>query len=312
MANGSGWSINGKQASGIALGTHYLGSRLSDEESFRILDTYVALGGNVIDTARGYGESEACVGRWMASRKNREQIILMTKCVNPEITYTGTGSTVRHRLDPAEMESDIGQSLRALQTDHFDILYLHKDDPSVPAADAFDWLVPYREKGIAAEIGASNWTAARIAAANAYATQCGKKGFAFSELSFSLKDHVTAGWGEAELALEMDATEFAAYRANGLPVIGYSAQAYGFFFKPLTPDVSPKNRLLYDALHEIARKNGLSVHEALFGFYHGCGISETPLITGSTPERIREAMSGAKTILPAEDVRTLLRLRFGL
>src|ERR1700760_2461690 len=72
----------------VALGGNVFGWTSSEEEAFAVLDAYAEAGGNFIDTADSYsawapgnsgGESETIIGRWMASRANRDSIVLATK-----------------------------------------------------------------------------------------------------------------------------------------------------------------------------------------------------------------------------------------
>ena len=72
----------------LCLGGNVFGWTADEAESFAVLDAYVAAGGNFVDTADGYsqwvpghrgGESEEIVGRWMAARGTRGQIVVATK-----------------------------------------------------------------------------------------------------------------------------------------------------------------------------------------------------------------------------------------
>ena len=77
----------GRQAAVIALGSSEFGGNCPAEKAFELMDAYVEIGGNFIDTARVYGdfatpkngESEKVIGRWMALRHNRDRIFLSTK-----------------------------------------------------------------------------------------------------------------------------------------------------------------------------------------------------------------------------------------
>lgn len=53
---------------------------LEGEDVFGLLDTAVSLGINTFDTARGYGQAEASLGRWVNARGNREDIVILSKC----------------------------------------------------------------------------------------------------------------------------------------------------------------------------------------------------------------------------------------
>ena len=67
----------------ICLGGNVFGWTADEPQSHAILDAYAGAGGNFIDTANSYlvehGRSETIIGRWIASRKNREEIVLATK-----------------------------------------------------------------------------------------------------------------------------------------------------------------------------------------------------------------------------------------
>ena len=65
----------------LALGTNVFGWTADERQAFEVLDAYAAAGGNFIDTADiyGAGESETIIGRWMASRGNRDRMVIATK-----------------------------------------------------------------------------------------------------------------------------------------------------------------------------------------------------------------------------------------
>src|ERR1700710_1525962 len=68
----------------LSLGGNVFGWTADESESFAVLDAYAAAGGNFIDTADTYmrpnmGISETIIGRWMAERGNRDDIVLATK-----------------------------------------------------------------------------------------------------------------------------------------------------------------------------------------------------------------------------------------
>lgn len=90
----------------------------SEETSHALLDRFVEVGGNFIDTADNYDKSEEVIGRWVAKRgaDKRKDIILATKVRSP----TGTGPndlglSRKHILDGVE------RSLKRLQTDYIDL-----------------------------------------------------------------------------------------------------------------------------------------------------------------------------------------------
>ncbi len=72
---------------GLCLGGNVFGWTIDEQRSFEVLDAYLAAGGNFIDTSNSYGrrgpggagESERIIGRWIAARGNREQLVIATK-----------------------------------------------------------------------------------------------------------------------------------------------------------------------------------------------------------------------------------------
>ena len=307
---------DGKTLSKIALGTHTFHIE-TEKTNFEILDMYVAGGGNIIDTARCYGEdvthpnrpeSEMCIGHWLQSTGMRDKIILITKGGNPEYE---NGEHVRNRVTADDIEADITKSLEALKTDYIDIYFFHKDDPTIDPGVLIEILNKYVKSGMVKHIGASNWTAERIKEANKYAKNHGLAKFEFSEIAFSLKDRVTKGWGEKELIHEMNLEDYKYYSESGIPVIGFGAQAYGFFYGDSVPtDSSEKNKEIFNRLKNSCNVKHINAHQALFGFYFGCDLKSIPLISARNVSRLKEVIDNCNTILDKQDIEYLLKERF--
>lgn len=143
------------------------------DTAFEILDTFKALGGNFIDTANGYqdGESEEWLGEWMASRKNRDEIVLATKY---------SGSFVPHLKDSVVQANFCGNgtksvrlslenSLKRLQTTYVDILYVHWWDYATPIPELMRTLNSLVESGKVNYLGISDTPAWVVSKANQYA-----------------------------------------------------------------------------------------------------------------------------------------------
>lgn len=114
----------------ICLGTASLGSLIEENASFSLLDEFVDLGGNFIDTAHVYANwlpieksiSEKTVGKWLKQRHIRDKIILGTKGAHPNL------STMHiPRLSREEIVKDLYESLQYLQTDYIDLYWLQRD-----------------------------------------------------------------------------------------------------------------------------------------------------------------------------------------
>jgi aryl-alcohol dehydrogenase-like predicted oxidoreductase len=151
----------------ICLGGNVFGWTVSEADSFRQLDAALEAGLNFVDTADVYsrwapghqgGESEAILGKWMATGNKRSNVILATKLG----IDMGDG---KKGLKPAYIQQAVEDSLRRLQTDYIDLYQAHKDDEETPLEEtlsAFDKLV---QQGKVLHIGASNYSGARLAKA---------------------------------------------------------------------------------------------------------------------------------------------------
>jgi aryl-alcohol dehydrogenase-like predicted oxidoreductase len=146
----------------LCLGGNVFGWTADERESFGVLDSYLAAGGNFIDTADVYsawapghtgGESETIIGRWMAARGTRNRMVIATK--------VGMAPGLKG-LSPRTIRTAAEASLRRLRVASIDLYYAHADDPETPLEDslrAFDGLV---KEGKVRHIGASNFTASRL------------------------------------------------------------------------------------------------------------------------------------------------------
>ncbi|KAI1281508.1 aryl-alcohol dehydrogenase [Xylaria sp. FL0933] len=178
----------GVRVSPLCLGAMSIGSAWTDllgsmnkEQSFELLDAYFQKGGNFIDTANNYQdeESERWLGEWMASRKNRDQLVLATKFTTDYKSHeVGKGKSVNacgnHKKS---LHMSVRDSLAKLQTDYIDILYLHWWDWTTSIEEIMDSLHILVQQGKVLYLGISDTPAWVVSAANTYAKAHGKTPF---------------------------------------------------------------------------------------------------------------------------------------
>jgi len=150
----------------IALSGNVFGWTADASESERVLDSYVAHGGNFVDTADSYaaGRSEIIIGNWLRSRGSRDDVVLATK-VGKSAEHPGLGAR--------SLTAAVDASLRRLRTDRIDLLYLHVDDVEVPFEEtllAVDELV---RAGKVRHFGGSHHTGDRLIEARIASAQLG-------------------------------------------------------------------------------------------------------------------------------------------
>jgi aryl-alcohol dehydrogenase-like predicted oxidoreductase len=151
----------------LILGGNVFGWTADKTASFAVLDTFVAGGGTMIDTADMYsswvdghegGESETMIGDWLRTSGRRDDVLIATKVG----MLPGEGG---EKLQPARIAAAAEASLRRLGTDRIDLYYAHQDDDTVPqeaVLEAFGKLV---DAGKVRVIGVSNFHAARLKSA---------------------------------------------------------------------------------------------------------------------------------------------------
>lgn len=167
-----------------ALGCMLMGTTIDQEQSFAILDEFIDHGLEHLDTANCYAwwvgtgefvgdESEALLGRWLQTRKNRNQVYLATKA----------GARIRdlskirdaHGVPfwdqvPSQYEgcravvlrNALEGSLRRLGTDYLDLFYVHVDDLATPLEETLETLATFVREGMVRELGFSNISAERL------------------------------------------------------------------------------------------------------------------------------------------------------
>lgn len=308
----------GRRTSVIVMGSTGIGFDFSQKQSNEFLDAYAALGGNFIDTARVYGDfaagvcgiSERAIGNWMAARHNRDSLVIGTKGGHPLLSSMDVG-----RLDRESLRSDIAESLSDLMTDHVDIYWLHRDDVSRPVGDILETLNGFISSGLTRAIGVSNWSPARIRAANDYAAKNGLVGFTANQPQFSLARQELV---EDPTLCQMDTEMYDFHLETGLACIPFSSQAKGFFIKlsesgaDALPDkakrrfLTPDNLAVYDRLLALSHETGYSVG-ALSLAYLTCQPFDVYPIVGvsrlAQVEALREAGDAVITVEQAMGLR---------
>ncbi len=158
----------------LCLGTNVFGWTCDEEASFAVLDAYVEAGGNFLDTATVYstwvpgnegGESEAIIGRWLASRGRPADLLIATKVGFPGDPHMRAG------LDRENVRAGIEGSLERLGVESIDLYYAHKDDEAIPIEDALRNLGELTREGLVDYVAASNYTPGRLAEAMAIADE---------------------------------------------------------------------------------------------------------------------------------------------
>lgn len=201
----------------LSLGGNVFGWTADEATSFEVLDAYVAAGGNFIDTADVYsawvdgnrgGESETVIGKWLASRGRRDDVVIATK---------GSQHPEFQGLSAANIKAAADASLKRLGTDHIDLYYTHYDKPEVPVEEIIGALDELVKAGKVRHIAASNISAERLQASLDFSDREGLARYVALQPHYNLVSRDTY---EGEL-------QDVAARA-GLGAVPYYALASGF------------------------------------------------------------------------------------
>ncbi len=220
----------------LVLGGNVFGWSADEKCAFAVLDAFVEAGGNLIDTADSYsarvpgnrgGESETIIGKWLQHSGKRTQVLIATK----------VGKWSRQQgLSPMNLQQAVEGSLHRLQTDHIDLYQAHQDDASVLLADTLGGFARLIEQGKVRVIGASNFSATRLADALAVSKKHHLPRYETLQPLYNLADR--AGY---ESTLEPLA------RRENIGVISYYSLASGF--------LSGKYRSVADLAKSTARSS---------------------------------------------------------
>ena len=185
----------------LALGGNVFGWTADAARSFELLDAFVEAGLNLVDTADAYsrwvpghsgGESETVIGQWLAARgpSMRARVVIASK-VGLEM---GPGE---QGLSRAWILRAVDRSLRRLQTDYIDLYQAHRDDAATPLEETLRTFDELMRAGKVRAIGASNYSAPRLAAALRISAAEGLARFESLQPPYNLVDRSTF---EGELA----------------------------------------------------------------------------------------------------------------
>lgn len=309
------------KVSKIILGCDHYGETISEDIAYKQLDIYLDKGGNVLDTARLYGQvydegpstSEKLLGKYL-KHIDRSSVVIATKCGHPCLKDKS-----KHRLDSKSLTNDIIESLEELGTMP-DILFLHRDEPSLPVGEIMETLHSFVQKGYTRTIGASNWSTSRIEEANRYAERHNLTPFMFSELQFSLAHTTKEIWGDPTLEIMNTEEQIRWYEKTMLPYFAFSSQAKGLFSKALSGNIDSlaaraKTRFLsninikrIDRVKEVCMMLDAKPSDVVLSYITSQKSNGFAIIGSSKPEQILDSLSNTDLVL-SEDMLRYLDLR---
>jgi aryl-alcohol dehydrogenase-like predicted oxidoreductase len=283
-----------------------LTSRRARDAQFRALDAIVDAGCPTLDIAASYqlGGTERFLGQWMAERKNRDSLFLITKGGHPY-------PVVRpNRLSPNDITGDLHDSLRRLGVERVDLYLLHRDEPGAPLEPMLETLAMHQRAGKIAAYGVSNWTHGRIEALDALARRAGVPVPAASSPHFSLAMWSSVPWKGCVSIAGVGAEARAArafYARHRLPVFAWSPLGRGFFCgagadKTYASDANFARRRRAAILGE---KYGISATQIAISYLTSQPFPVYAVVAVGGPENMQKNLAGAGIHLAEHELRWL-------
>ena len=293
-----------------ALGGNVFGWTADEATSFRLLDAFVDLGFNLIDTADVYsfwipghagGESETVIGRWLAQGGGRRDKVVIATKLGMEMPGQGKG------LSRAYMQGAVERSLKRLQTDHIDLYQSHIDDASTPLEETLAAFGELIKAGKVRVIGASNYSAPRLAEALSLAKDKGLPRYETLQPWYNLHDRDQFEGPLQDLA-----------RAEGLGVIPFYGLAAGFLTGKyrskadvegrarayrVAEMITPRGMRILEALDSLGAKTEATPAQLSLAWLHAKGC--VPIASATSLDQLKELAAFTDVRLDAESVAVL-------
>lgn len=177
---------SGLRVSELCLGTMSFGESwgfgADEKTSHAVLDTFAEAGGNFLDTANKYhgGQTEEFVGRWLEGKRNRNVVATKyTLSMDPQ----DPNASGNHRKS---MVHAVEASLKRMNTDYIDLLWVHAWDEFTPYEETMRALEDMVRAGKVLYIGVSDTPAWVVSASQVYAELRGWSTFAGLQIEYSL------------------------------------------------------------------------------------------------------------------------------
>jgi aryl-alcohol dehydrogenase-like predicted oxidoreductase len=294
----------------LVLGGNTFGWSSTREDTFAVLDAFVAAGGRAVDTADSYsawvpgnegGESEALIGEWLAARGRRDDVVIATKVFS---------MPARPGLSPGNVRAALDDSLRRLHTDHVDLYFAHRDDPDVPQAEYVGVLHELVEAGKVREVGASNFSADRLRSAVDVATAAGQTPFTVAQDKLNLVERAYLD----ELAPTV--------AELGIAQLPYAGLAGGFLTGKYRPGVEvdtrrtgnvgrylddPANLALLDVLDDLAAAHGVPPAAVALAWLRQQPTVAAPIAGARTPAQLPALLASFDLTLADDELARLDR-----
>src|SRR5882757_6752806 len=303
---------SGLRVSPFCLGAMTFGEDLgwgsSVEESQRIIDRFIELGGNFIDTANFYtkSHSEKIIGDHVGRHSaRRDRLVIATKFSGNLYLGDPNGGGSGRKSIIAACEN----SLRRLQTDYIDLYWLHNWDVHTPIEETMAALEDLVRAGKVRYLGVSDTPAWKVVEANITARFRGWSAFIGLQIEYSLLERTV----EQELVpmardLGLGITPWSPLKSGALSGkytrknAGQAKGDRGFF---LDASLNEKTYAIVDELEVIAKQHDSTVARVALAWLRGQpGVTST-IIGARRIGQLEDNLQALNVSLTAEELARL-------
>lgn len=293
------------------LGTSWFAPEYEDV-IYPLLEQYIALGGNVLDTGLFYngGKAEQIIAKWLKDEGLREKIMMTNKACHHFVDSNNIHHPEIKRVKPKFITQDLESSLKHLDVSYIDIYLLHRDDPEEPVSGLMDRLEEHHKEGKIKAYGVSNWSLLRVQKAIDYCMQMGYQGLSINNPSYSLATVKKPRWVGTVYA-DQNYAEW--HKDKDILLASWASQAAGFFADIYKQDGSAPQDIVdayfsdenFEKLKRCKRlafEKGVDPINIALAFVLNQGFSVAPIVG---PRNVKELMSVANVLdikLSSEDV----------
>jgi aryl-alcohol dehydrogenase-like predicted oxidoreductase len=300
------------KVSPLCFGGNVFGWTADERTSHSLLDAWLDAGFNFVDTADIYsrwapghagGESEAVIGRWLKKGGRRHQLVIASK-VGLDM---GEG---RVGLKPQYIREAVEASLRRLNVDCIDLYQAHKDDETTPLEDTLGAFAALIKEGKVRAIGASNYSAPRLAQALETSQRLGLPRYETLQPLYNLYDRA-----EFEQELQPLCVR------EQIGVISFYALAAGFltgkYRSAADASKSPRGEAtvkkylnerglkILAALDQVAYRNGATPAQVAVAWVMAQPAVVAPIASATSLEQLGELVKAAQLRLGTESMALL-------
>ena len=281
---------------------------ISKDDTFALLDYFHQQGGNFIDTSNNYQseQSEKWIGEWMAARGLRDQMVVATKFTTCYTNYRGHGDIIHSNFGGNGSKSlhiSLRDSLKKLQTDYLDVLYVHWWDFTVSIPELMQSLNDVVRQGKVLYLGISDTPAWVVSKANQYARDHGLRQFVVYQ----------GRWSAGDRDFERDIIHMCT--SEGMGMAPWGALGGGSFKtteqrekmkgEGRSRPPPPHYAAVTDALEKVGKAHGTALTSVALAYVMHKAPYVFPIVGGRKIDHLKGNIEALSLRLSEEDIQTI-------